>query len=296
MKIKKVKKYKESFGRFLFLLPALLFVVFLTLYPLLFALFNSFRKYKLTQLSDVKFIGFNNYIKILTDRVFLEALVRTISLAAILVILELIIGLFIAIILSKSFRGHGLVRSILVLPIAATPVIVGLTMRLIFDTRIGVANYLLSLINITGPSWLFDKYWSLVAIIIMDVWQWTPFLVIILLAGILSQPKELNEAAIVDGANTFQVATKVTIPLLKKVMGVGILIRVTDTLNLFDQVWVLTKGGPGTATETTTIHIYKTGFSFFDFGKANAMSFIMLIIMMVFVLVIVKKIDLLGEE
>jgi len=290
------RKSKLKITKVLFLLPALSIFMGVMVYPLIFALFNSFRKYKLTQLTNVRFVGFDNYVKVLTDHVFLEAILRTVLLAIVLVSVELAIALFLAVILSKTFRGHGLVRSVLVLPIAATPVVVGLTMRLIFDARIGVTNYLLSLIGISGPMWLFDEFWSLASIVLMDIWQWTPFLVIVLLAGILSQPKELHEVALVDGASSFQITMKITIPLLKRVMGVGVLIRSTDTLNLFDQIWMLTKGGPGTATETTSVHIYKAGFRFFNFGIANAMSWIMFLIMMVVVLVIVKRINLLGDD
>lgn len=292
MKINRIKNY---LNKFVFVLPSIILISGFTLYPLIFAFINSFKRYKLTQPNNIKFIGFENYIEIFKQKEFIEALIRTIGLTMLLVIVELLIGIIIAIVLSDSFKGHGIIRSILILPIAATPVIVGLTWKLMYDPRVGVINYLLNIIGIKGPLWLAYSNWALLAVIVMDVWQWTPFMVIILLAGILGQPKDLFEAALVDGANRYRVITKITIPLLKKVMGVAILIRASDVFRLFDQIWMLTRGGPGTATETLTVHIYRTGFSYFEIGKASAMSFIMLIIMMIFIIFAIKKINLLEE-
>ncbi|MCL5987262.1 MAG: sugar ABC transporter permease [Actinobacteria bacterium] len=288
-------KKRNLLTRLLFVTPAFLLVLGFTAYPLVFAFINSFRRYKLTQLRKVKFIGLANYVSALTNSEFLESLVRTISLTLILVVIELILGFIIATILSSSFKGHGLIRSILVLPLAATPVIVGLTWKLIFDVQIGVINYILSLMGINGPIWLADPKWSLIGVIIMDVWQWTPFMAIILLAGILGQPRDIYEAALVDGASSLQIIRRITIPLLSRVMGVAVLIRATDAFRLFDQVWMLTKGGPGTATETLTVHIYKTGFSFFDMGKAGAMSMVMLVLMMALVIPLVRRLRILED-
>jgi len=288
-------KLLKNINKILFIAPALLLIVFLTMYPLVFSIVNSFRKYKLTQLDKVKFIGLDNYINILKDKVFLTALLRSILLTVIIIGIELLFGILIAIILSRSFKGHGIIRSILVLPLAVIPVVVGLTWKFMFLPEIGVINYILGLMGITGPIWLADPIWSLVAVIIMDVWQWTPFMVIIILAGILSQPKEVYEAALVDGANTVSVTTKITIPLLKKVLGVVLLIRTADVFRTFDQIWMLTQGGPGTSTQTLAVITYQTAFNYSDLGKASAMSMIMLIILVVFVILMLKKVDLLGD-
>ena len=130
---------------------------------------------------------------------------------------------------------------------------------------------------------------------ITDVWKYTSFMIIILLAGILGHPKELYEAALVDGAKMYQVYTKISIPLLKRVMGVALLIRLTDAFRIFDQVYALTEGGPGTSTETLTIHIYREGFRYLNIGTASTMSLVMSIFLMIFVLFMIKKINLLGE-
>lgn len=276
-------------------MPALLLVIAFTLYPLGFSLLNSFKKFKLTAPNLTKYIGLQNYIDAFKNTEFVEALIRTLALTVIIVTIQLFLGIVFALILSKSFKGHGIVRSILILPLAATPIVVGLTWKLMFDPRVGVINYILSLIGIDGPIWLANTDTALLGIIIMQVWQWTPFIVVILLAGILGQDKGIHEAALVDGATNMQTIFKITLPLLNRVIGVAVLIRASDAFRLFDQVWMLTKGGPGTSTETLTVSIYRASFNYFDIGRASAYSFIMLIIMMIFFIFTVKRINLLEE-
>lgn len=289
----KVKKY---FSKLVFVLPAMILVLSFTIYPIISLFINSFKRYKLSDLSNIKFIGLENYFQIFKDVVFLQSLLTTISLTIVAVLIELGIGMVIAIILSKSFRGNGVIRSLLVLPIAATPIVVGLTWKLIIEPRIGVINYFLDKIFGNSPVWLGSQFFSLLTVVSMDVWQWTPFIIIILLAGILGQDKNIYEAALVDGANNFQTATKITIPLLKNVIAIAVLLRATDVFRLFDQVWVLTNGGPGTSTTTLSIYIYKTAFRFFNMGQASAASIIMMLILMVVVIIIIKKIRILEDK
>jgi multiple sugar transport system permease protein len=262
----------------------------------MFTTFNSFKHYKLSAPDKTEFVGFENYIEIFKEKVFVEALIRTIGLTAVVVTIELGLGLIIAIFLSRGFKGHGIIRSLLVLPLAVTPIVNGLNMRLLFDARVGIVKHLFNVLHITSPdAMLANPAWALGIIVITDVWKYTPFMIIILLAGILGHPKELYEAALVDGANMFQVYTKISIPLLKRVMGVALLIRLTDAFRIFDQVYALTEGGPGTSTETLTIHIYREGFRYLNIGTASTMSLVMSIFLMIFVLFMIKKINLLGE-
>ncbi|MHB8277323.1 MAG: carbohydrate ABC transporter permease [Candidatus Humimicrobiaceae bacterium] len=289
----KVKKY---FSKLVFVLPAMILVLSFTIYPIISLIINSFKHYKISDPGNIKFIGLENYFQILKDKVFLQSLLTTISLTIVAVLIELGIGMVIAIILSKSFRGNGAIRSLLVLPIAATPIVVGLTWKLIIEPRIGVLNYFLDKIFGKSPVWLGSQFLSLLTVVSMDVWQWTPFIIIILLAGILGQDKNIYEAALVDGANNFQTATKITIPLLKNVIAIAVLIRATDVFRLFDQVWVLTNGGPGTSTTTLSIYIYKTAFRFFNIGQASSASVIMMIILMTVVIIIIKKVRILEDK
>jgi len=290
------KKGEYFLNKFSFILPALFFIGAVVLVPIVLSIFNSFRNYKLTEPNNIGFIGFENYLEILKDKIFLEALFRTIELTIVVVAIELIVGLVIAIILSKGFKGNGIIRSLIILPLAVTPIVNGLNMRLLFDARIGVVSYFFNLLNIPIPeAMLANPKWAFGIVIIADVWKWTPFMVIIILAGILGQPREIYEAALVDGASMFKLYTKITIPLLKRVLGVALLIRITDAFRMFDQVYSLTGGGPGTSTETLTIHIYKEGFRYLNVGSASSMSLIMSVILITFVLIMVKKISLLGD-
>jgi len=287
---------RNFFKRLLFILPAVILIGSIVVSSILFTTSNSLRSYKLTAPDKTEFVGFKNYIEVFKEKTFVEALIRTIGLTATVVGLELGIGLVIAIFLSRSFKGHGVVRSLLVLPLAVTPIVNGLNMRLLFDARIGIVKFIFNILHIPSPdAMLADPTWALGIIVLTDVWKYSPFMIIILLAGILGQSRELYEAALVDGANMFKVYTKITIPLLRRVMGVALLIRLTDAFRIFDQVYALTEGGPGTSTETLTIHIYREGFRYLNIGTASTMSLVMSLFLMTFVLVMIRRINLLGE-
>jgi multiple sugar transport system permease protein len=291
-----MQKKKNFFQRFLFILPAVLLIGSIVISSILYTTFNSFKHYKLTAPDKTEFVGFENYVEIFKEKVFVEALVRTIGLTAAVVTIELGLGLIIALFLSRSFKGHRIVRSLLILPLAVTPIVNGLNMRLLFDARVGIVKYMFNVLHIPSPdAMLANPMWALGIIVITDVWKYTPFMIIIMLAGILGQPKAIYEAALVDGANMFQVYTKISIPLLKRVMGVALLIRLTDAFRIFDQVYALTEGGPGTSTETLTIHIYREGFRYLNIGTASTMSLVMSVFLMIFVLIMIRRINLLGE-
>jgi multiple sugar transport system permease protein len=291
-----MQKKKYFLNRFLFILPAVLLIGSIVISSIFFTISNSFKRYKLTAPDEIEFVGFENYGKVFKEKTFVEALIRTIGITIAVVTIELGIGLIIALFLSRRFKGHGILRSLLVLPLAVTPIVNGLNMRLLFDARIGIVKYFFNALHIPSPdAMLANPTWALGIIIATDVWKFTPFMIIILLAGLLGQEKELYEAALVDGANMFQVYIKIAIPLLKRVMGVALLIRLTDAFRIFDQVYALTEGGPGTSTETLTIHIYREGFRYLNIGTASTMSLVMSIFLMTFVFIMIRRINLLGE-
>lgn len=286
---------KGKLTKFLFTLPAIILVLIFGFVPLIYSFIFSFRRYILTNISANEFVGVENYINTFKDEIFIQSLVRTILLVTILLVSEFFIGLVVALLLSRGFKMQGFARTILLLPIATTPVIVGLTFKLMLDPFVGVVNYLLSIIGIKGPVWLGYPGSAIAAVVMMDIWQWVPFIAIILLTGILSQPKEIIEASVVDGASWIGTTTKITIPLLGPVATVVLLIRSTDAFRLFDQIWMLTKGGPGTNTETLTINIYKQAFQSFNIGRANAMAMIMMIISIGFIFFIIRRVKLLES-
>jgi len=185
-----------------------------------------------------------------------------------------------AVLLNSQFRGRGFFRAGLLVPMMLPTVVVGVVWRLMLNPNFGAVNGTLkgAGINTTSLTWTSSPYLAMLSIIAVDVWQWTPFMFLILLAGLQAIPQEPYEAALIDGSSAWQTFRHVTLPLLKPAILVALLLRTMDLLRVFDQVFILTEGGPGFATETISLYIYRTAFRFSDFGYAAAMSFVLLII------------------
>jgi multiple sugar transport system permease protein len=196
--------------------------------------------------------------------------------------LQLVLGMGIALLLQRQVVAQGLIRTALLLPMMTTPVVVGLIWRFMFNPTQGIVNYLLGLIGIPGPNWLGGLQTGLLSVMIADIWEWTPFMVLILLAALQTLPQEPYEAAAIDGASTWQTFLHITLPLLRPTIVVAVLLRAIDSFKTFDLVYVMTNGGPGTSTETLSFYTYKWGFKFFQMGYASALSFVMLIMVIIF--------------
>jgi multiple sugar transport system permease protein len=263
---------------FFFLLPAILLLLFLTIFPFIYSLFLSFNQWNLAnRLGTWTFVGVGNYVKILfNDPFFWSAVKTTIVFLLITVSIELVLGLAIAILLSQETHFVDLVRTVIIIPMMITPVVVGLIWRFMYNTDLGMMNYLLSLLGIQGPIWLGDVRYAMWAVIIADVWEWTPFMILILLAALQSLPHEPIEAAIVDGASRFQMLRYIILPMIKPAIVVALLLRSIDSFKTFDLVYVLTMGGPGISTQLLSLYTYKWGFKFFEMGYAAALSYLML--------------------
>ncbi|MCX6090278.1 MAG: sugar ABC transporter permease, partial [Candidatus Atribacteria bacterium] len=202
--------------------------------------------------------------------------------------LELLLGLGIALLINEEFKGQYLVRLILMLPLAATPVAVSYMWRIMYNPTQGIINYFLRLFHLPGWAGIFDFMTAMPSIIIVDIWQWTPFMSLIILAGLMSIPQEPIEASRVDGATPIQTFRYVTLPLLKPVMAVGVLLRTIDLFKTFDIIYALTGGGPGRATETLNVHIYLSAFRSLEMGYATAMTLIALAIITVLCTVFIR--------
>jgi multiple sugar transport system permease protein len=225
-----------------------------------------------------------NYVAFFQDTLFWNAMKNTLVFVISAVSLELILGLVLASGLNRVIRGSGFFRSILLMPMFITPVAVGLIFRFMLPQDIGIIPCLLGkigLFNLDKIEWLASPSTALVTIILIDVWQWTSFVTLFLLAGLQSLPEEPFEAARVDGASGYQIFRYITLPLMTPVIMVTILLRMIDAFRVFEYVYVLTRGGPGAATETITYYIYKVGFRFFYLGKASAMALLFMSIIMV---------------
>lgn len=265
------------------MIPLLLLMAVIVAYPLLYSIWISFRNIEIIKPSQNDFVGFGQFATALSEPLFWIAVKNTFTFLVIAVSLELILGLVLALALIKQKRFSNVIRAILLTPIFVTPVAVGLMFRFLLSTQFGLITDILSRLGIHID--FFNSNTALLSIAMIDVWQWTPFMMLMLLAGLESLPKEPFEAAYVEGASSWQVLTRITIPLLKPVIIVAVLIRSLDALKVFEYVYAITRGGPGTATETLQYYIYKVGFGFYRLSEAAASAWIVVLMVMLLVVV-----------
>jgi len=262
----------------IFLLPTILFFTLFTVFPFLYGIGLSFTDFSLRSEKSLSFIGISNYSKLLSDQLFQIAFKNTIIVVFIATALEVILGFILASILYNYIgKLKKQIQTLLILPMAMAPVAIALMWKYMFNTTYGVINYLIGLIGIQSVDWLGSSKWALISVIIVDVWQWTPFIFIIILAGFESIPHQIIEMGMVDGASRFQLSRLFILPHLRAFIIVALLLRMIDALKLFDKVYVLTGGGPGSATETLSLLGYRLGFQFFETGLAAAESIILLV-------------------
>lgn len=266
----------------LFVLPATLTLLAITIFPLIYELRLSFMSWELAVGAEAKFIGLKNFATILTkDMRFWSSLKVTSVFMTIGVAVQLILGTGIALLLNRMGRLRTLLVSLFLISVMIAPVVAGFQFRMIYHDQFGPLNYVIEVLTFgrwRGKAWIADPKVALFAILMVDVWQWTPFLMLIVLAGLQSIPVEMYEAAEVDGASFWQRFWRIVLPQLIPVIVIGILIRVMDTFKLFDIIYLVTGGGPGNITETISFYTYKQGFKFFSLGYTAAMAFLQLIV------------------
>jgi multiple sugar transport system permease protein len=256
--------------------PTVAVLLALAIYPLLYAMKVSLR----TGMGAGARWTLENFARLAGDRFFLDALGHTFIYASAALTLEFLLGLGLAVLLNAELRGRSFVRAALLVPMMLPPVVVGVVWRLMLNPDFGAINGTLKAagLNTEALTWLASPRLALASVIAVDVWQWTPFMFLVLLAGLQAIPQEPYEAARVDGASAWQTFRHITLPLLKPAILIALLLRTMDLLRVFDQIFILTEGGPGFATETVSLYIYRTAFRFFDFGYAAAMSFVLLLL------------------
>ena len=260
-----------------FMLPTFLVLVIVLAIPLIYSLVVSLFDTNLKYSGLGNFVGLKNYINSLTDPYFLDSAKTTIIFTVGVVAFEFIIGLFIALLLNAEVRGKNIFFSIIIIPMMITPIAVGLTWRLLLHSDLGIVNYLLTFLGISEKAWLADPSLALKTVMFIDIWQQVPYMVLVILAGLVSLPKEPYEAAMVDGATRVKRFFYLTVPMMKPTFIVVILLRTITALKTYDLVYVLTKGGPGVETEVISYHIYQKAFRYLEIGKASAMSYILLL-------------------
>jgi multiple sugar transport system permease protein len=261
----------------LLITPASIIIIFFALFPLFYAIMLSFRHVDLTSAVGIgPYVGLDNYRFALNDRIFWESTRRTLTFAIGAVSIEMVFGVAIAFVLNGLRWFKGIVRSLLILPIASAPAAVGLVWRYMYHPDFGVYNGILATLGLPEQNWLGDVRLAMPSVIIFDIWQWTPFVALIVLAGLQSLPREPFEAAELDGASTWRVLRRLTFPMLAPVLTLVFVLRSIDAIRLYDAILSLSHGGPGTATETLTYYLYRISLKYFrlDIGSAIALLFL----------------------
>jgi multiple sugar transport system permease protein len=287
---------RKSFGeqqRFMLLLiaPAVTLLILFQAVPIFVGGSASFRDWMLYNPKKT-WVGFSQYASVLSDSAFLQiVLPNTFVFMFASVVISLVIGLALALALNRPFRGQKLVQTILLLPLMVAPVIAAIMMRWMFNDEFGIVNVVLEALGGVGQPWLVQRWSAFSAIVITDVWLWTPWFTLLLLAGLQSLPKEPFEAAAIDGTSTWRVFRHLTLPMLRPVIIVCIVIRSIDAFRTFDTVWALTGGGPARQTELLSVYAYENAFVFLDFAKGSAAAIIGALIILVVGLVLYRVLD-----
>ena len=273
----------------LFLAPTMIFLGITALMPLLHSVYFSFFRIKLSLPNQkVRFVGLDNYAKMLTDKLLHISALNTLVFALISVALEMVIGLMIAMTICSNKRWAKAVTSVFTIPMIMAPVAIGTLWRMMLDSSTGVINYLLSFLGVQPVQWLSDPTMAMCSVIFVNVWQLTPWVTVIFAAGLKSLPGECLQAGLVDGATPRQIFHHIVLPLLKPIIVIVLMIRFIDAFKVFDTVYVMTGGGPGTATEMLPNYIFKQGLRYFAAGYAAALAIMFVLVMTLVSIVFLK--------
>jgi multiple sugar transport system permease protein len=294
MRIRKSKSSREwTYLRFA--VPALAVLVLLTMFPFLYSIWISLNNWDLTSMRTPRFAGLNNYTIMVGDSLFHKSMLNTLLFLLITLPVEIMLGFTIAMLLNRDGEFFKALRVPFLLPMTITPIVAALVWRMLYHNEYGALTYFLGLLGCTQvPVWLGDTKTALACVAAVDIWQWTPFVMLLFLSGLQSIPEDYYEVAEIEGASSWQVITKVTIPCLRPVFLVAVLFRTIDIMKLFDVLYILTKGGPSNTTETMSYYTYRQGFGFFRMGYASALSLVVLLIVTIssqWLLKLLRRVD-----
>jgi multiple sugar transport system permease protein len=253
---------------YLFTVPALLVVGAVIIFPWLFTVWMSLFDWTIGSIA--RFVGLENYAGLVRNQRFIESIVHTFYFTALAVVVPLVLGLVAALIFHRRFPYRGLLRGIFTMPMMATPVAVALVWTMMFHPQQGVLNYLLSLVGLPPSLWVYSPTWVIPSLVLVEIWHWTPLVMLIVLGGLAALPTEPYESARLDGASEWQLFRYITLPLVAPFLVVAAVIRTIDALKAFDTIYVISQGGPGTASETINLYLYLQAFAFYNVGKASA--------------------------
>ena len=275
----------------LFFLPGAIFMGAFLIYPIITMVADSFFEVGIT--GDKTFVGLENYIRAFTAGGFLKQLKNTLLYIVIAVSIETAIGLLFALFFESNYKGSKIIRSLMMAPLMIAPLVAGLTWKLMMSSSFGIVNELLAKIGILSSSrdilWLADEKWSLLACCIADIWLTTPFMMLMILAGLQGLDSSMLEAAKMDGASLLQQVFSIKLPVIKPVLLTALSVRIIDAARTFDIIWAMTEGGPNSSSETLSIIIYKTLTRYNDVGYASAMAVVFIAVLVIFTLVFMQS-------
>ena len=275
-----------------FMVPAVLVLFLTTIYPMIYAGYLSFRSYDLSKIFVPRiFVGCVNYREILSSDAFLHTLVVTFQLMAMTLSVQLVLGVGLALLVTQRLPGMGIARTLLLMPMMISPLIVGLVWLFLYFPELGYLNYFLGFLGTDPIPWITSTNWALWAIAIADTWQWTPFVMMGAVAALTSLSPEPYEVARIDGNSRWDVFTRVTLPQLRPVLISLMFLRAIDVFKIYDIIFVLTKGGPGESTEVLSLFIYRQSFTFWRMGVGAAASFVSLIIIVILIIFFLKSLQ-----
>ena len=284
-------KRSEKITGWLFVLPSILTLIAVIAIPLIFSFVVSFFAYTFVNPTFNFFMGFENYKNAFSDPYFWHSLWVTLKFVILVVSIEFTLGFIISLMLNRDIRFKGVYYTILTIPMVMSPVAVGLIWKMLLHPDLGVLNYFLGLLGIKPVNWLGDPHMAFWSVLMVDIWQQISFMILLLLAGLVSLPKEPFEAATIDGANGFQKLFYITVPLMKPVILSAIVIRTIFAFRTYDLIYVLTRGGPGVSTDVLSYFIYRKTFMGLNLAEAAATSYVLLVVVLALVFIMFRTIS-----
>lgn len=278
----------ERYPQWFLISPALIVMLAIMVYPLAYTVWMGLHEWYASSRVPPEFVGLDNYVRIFTnDSRFWNAFRLTFYFSGLAVTVQTLLGVGIALIFNREFLGKGVVRTLFLFPMVATPVAIALVWMMMYNPVLGVFRYFFDLVGLPAVQWVSDRSLVIPALVLVDTWQWTPLITLMTLAGLSALPTEPFESALIDGASGLQILRHITLPLLRPVIVVAVLFRSIDAIKTFDIIYVMTQGGPAFASENLNIYVFQSGFNYFHLGYASSLLIVLFaIVMSVSVLVI----------
>ncbi len=286
----------DFLSRWSFMAPAIVLLLAILAYPIIYTLEISFSELDLGTFIASRWVGWDNYETVLEDDRFWNALRVTGIYLVLALPLQMVLGFGIAFLINAEWKGQGVVRALFIIPMVVAPVVAGGVWRMLLDPLWGVANYLLGFVGIGPVDWLGSPTLAMVTLVVIDTWRWTPFVTLIATAALLSLPREIFEAAEIDGANWWTMLWRITIPLLVPIIAATFVVRWLGAVKMFDIALAATNGGPGRATNVINLFIYEEAFRSLKFAESAAMAIIILVITMVLTALFLRGTKMLEDR